>query len=133
MRKRPRRATALFSTPGDQNDNGNMIVKAPHSAIWRNNASFFAYARQSTSAKPKIERPAFSPVHVDTYEKGNNRDEDGALGLCYGTHCQKTCTLQIPKIQKKNWIELTPPTHPIYLLWKPITDMESQIIITNTF
>ena len=41
MRKRPRRAPAMLSTPGDQKVNVNMIVKAPRSAIWRKNASIF--------------------------------------------------------------------------------------------
>ena len=39
MRKCPRRAPAMFSTPGDQKVHVNMIVKAPHSTIWRKNAS----------------------------------------------------------------------------------------------
>ena len=69
MRKHPRRAPAMFSPPGDQNVNGNLIAKAPHSAVWRKNASIFLriHACQSTSAKTKIERPAFFLVHVDTH------------------------------------------------------------------
>ena len=58
MRNHTQRAPAMFSTPGDQIVNENMVVKASHIVV---NAS------QSTSAKKRIVSPTFFSVHVDTY------------------------------------------------------------------
>ena len=40
--------------------------------------------------------------------------------------CKRLCKVKKPpKIPKKTWIDLTPPTHPRpKMFWKPITDMD---------
>ena len=70
MRKHTRRTPAMFSKASDQivNINGNLIVKVPHCSIWRKIAFLLLYARQSTFAKKRIERPAIFSVQVDAYE-----------------------------------------------------------------
>ena len=67
IRKRPRRAPAMFSTPGDQKVNGHLIVKAPHSAVWRKNASIFVCVCPSIDVREDENLASrISPVHVDT-------------------------------------------------------------------
>ena len=62
-------ASAMALMPSDQIVIANLIVKAPCGA--KMCLVLFAYARQSTSAKKRIERPAFFSVHVDTYDLSN--------------------------------------------------------------
>ena len=60
VRKHTRRATALFSKPSDQIVNENLIMKASHSAIWRNMSQFCA----SIDIREEENRPSrilFSP------------------------------------------------------------------------
>ena len=54
-----------FDTYSNQIVNVYLIVKLFDAKL---GLFLFAYARRSTSAKKRIERPAFFSVHVDTYE-----------------------------------------------------------------
>ena len=64
MRKCQRRAPAMFSTPGDKKVNGNMVVKAPHSAIWCKNASSFDVREEENRACCIFPHPCWHIMHA---------------------------------------------------------------------
>ena len=68
VRKRTRRAPAMFSTPSDQIVNGNLIVKAPHSTIWRKKCIYFClpmhvnrHLQKRESSIPSFFQTMFTP------------------------------------------------------------------------
>ena len=58
VRKRPRRGPAMFSKPGDQKVNGNLIMNAPNSDIWRKNASIFVCICAKIDVREDENRPS---------------------------------------------------------------------------